>query len=102
MVSFFIFFSFSYCSLNKKSNGAIEVRDFLDFIDRFRCKSAPIQPTNLYVSLMLLLKRIFSIEFYYVLQNVCSNDTTNGIQLINWSAFIDELGLETDLKRETE
>lgn len=49
-------------SLNKDGAGNIEVCDFMTFINRVKCKSAPIQPLNFDVSVSVV-HNTFSFDY---------------------------------------
>ncbi|XP_031628487.1 EF-hand domain-containing family member C2 [Contarinia nasturtii] len=71
--------------LNKDSDGNIDVNDFLYFIDNKKCKAPPVQPINVYNE-----------------NDKKSFNSSYRRELVDWAAFIAALGLETELKQETE
>lgn len=95
--------------MNKDSDGNIEVNDFLYFIDLKKCKAPPVQPVNVYVSKTGVINIIWIIFFLFRFLFFKQNENDKKLfkssyrrELVDWAAFIAELGLEKELKQETE
>lgn len=91
-----------YFRLNQNENGDIEVEDFLRFIDSCKDTSAASVPKKFFVSIKLnsvFNKNVF-IRILVFSQDI--PDSNQNPELIDWSAFIDVLGLEEQLKQGVE